>query len=40
MRKILEWKENPGKFIVDLLENPKDELLYTKIKEKLLNSKS
>jgi DNA helicase-2/ATP-dependent DNA helicase PcrA len=38
LRKVLGWKQDPKKFIKDLLDNPKDDLLYQTIKEKLLQS--
>jgi len=40
LRKVLEWKQNPSKFIQDLLDDPHDDLLYKAIKEKLLQSVS
>ena len=36
LRKVLEWKKNPNKFIHDLLDDPQDDLLYQAIREKLL----
>ena len=38
LRKVLEWKEDPKKFIQDLLDDPHDDLLFKAIKEKLLQS--
>ncbi|MGB6462837.1 MAG: ATP-dependent DNA helicase [Nitrosotalea sp.] len=38
LRKVLEWKQNPNKFIQDLLDHPQDDLLYQSVKEKLLQS--
>jgi len=38
LRTVLEWRENPKKFIKDLLDNPEDDLLYQSVKEKLLQS--
>lgn len=38
LRKVLEWREDPKKFIQDLLDDPHDDLLYQAIKEKLLQS--
>jgi len=34
-RKVLEWKEDPKKFIKDLLDNPKDDILYEAIVGKI-----
>jgi len=40
IRKVLEWRHDPKKFIQDLLDKPHDEdLLYLAIKEKLLHQK-
>lgn len=39
LRKVLEWKQDPNKFIQDLLDDSQDDLLYQAIKEKLLQSK-
>jgi DNA helicase-2/ATP-dependent DNA helicase PcrA len=36
LRKVLGWKQDPKKFIQDLLDNPREDLLYQSIKEKLL----
>jgi len=39
LRKVLEWREDPQKFIQDLLDKPHDDdLLYLAIKEKLSHS--
>jgi DNA helicase-2/ATP-dependent DNA helicase PcrA len=38
LRKVLDWKQDPKKFIQDLLDNPRDDLLYQTIKEKLIQS--
>lgn len=38
LRTVLEWKHDSKKFIKDLLDDPKDDLLYQTIKEKLLKS--
>lgn len=38
LRAVLAWKRDPKKFIQDLLDNPKDDLLYQTVKEKLLKS--
>ena len=38
LRTVLGWKQDPKKFIQDLLDNPKDNLLYETIREKLLKS--
>ncbi|SMH71321.1 putative ATP-dependent DNA helicase [Candidatus Nitrosotalea okcheonensis] len=35
LRTVLAWKENPQKFIEELLDNPRDDLLYRAIKERL-----
>ncbi|MDE2591166.1 MAG: PD-(D/E)XK nuclease family protein, partial [Patescibacteria group bacterium] len=40
LRKVLEWKQDPKKFIQDLLDDTQDDLLYQAIKEKLLQSMS
>jgi DNA helicase-2/ATP-dependent DNA helicase PcrA len=39
LRTVLSWREDPKKFIKDLLDNPKDDLLYQTVKEKLLQSR-
>jgi DNA helicase-2/ATP-dependent DNA helicase PcrA len=36
LNKILDWKRNPEKFITDLVENPREDLLYERIREKIL----
>jgi DNA helicase-2/ATP-dependent DNA helicase PcrA len=38
LRKVLGWKQDPKKFIQDLFDSPRDDLLYQTIKEKLLQS--
>lgn len=38
LRTVLAWKQDPKKFIQDLLDNPVDDLLYQTVKEKLLQS--
>jgi len=38
LRTVLEWKQNPQKFIQDLLDEPHDDLLYQAIRGKLLHS--
>lgn len=40
LRTVLSWREDPKKFIKDLLDNPKDDLLYQTVKEKLLQSRT
>jgi len=39
LRTVLEWRDDPKKFIQDLLDKPVDVLLYQTVKEKLLQSK-
>ena len=39
LRIVLEWRNDPKKFIQDLLDNHHDDLLYQTVKEKLLQSK-
>ena len=38
LRKVLEWRQDPHKFIQDLLDDPHDDLLYQAIKGKLVHS--
>lgn len=38
LRTVLAWRQDPKKFIKDLLDNPEDDLLYQTVKEKLLQS--
>ena len=40
LRDVLGWKQDPKKFIRDLLENPIEDSLYQVVKEKLLQSKA
>lgn len=35
LQAVLAWKKEPEKFIQDLLDNPKEDLLYQAVKEKL-----
>lgn len=35
LRTVLAWRQDPKKFIQDMLDNPKDDLLYQIVKEKL-----
>ncbi|TBR24489.1 MAG: ATP-dependent helicase, partial [Candidatus Nitrosotenuis sp.] len=36
LQTVLEWKKNPKKFIQDFLNDPRDDVLYNAIKEKLI----
>ncbi|SMH72605.1 UvrD-helicase domain-containing protein [Candidatus Nitrosotalea okcheonensis] len=38
LRKVLEWKQDPSKFVQDLFDDSHDDLLYQAIKGKLLHS--
>lgn len=38
LKTIVDWQEDPKKFIKDLLDNPHDDLLYHAIREKLLQT--
>ena len=40
LKKVLEWKKDPNKFIAALLEGKNDEPLYLAVKEKLTKSSS